>query len=76
MEATVGRIVHYVGDFGNHRAAIIVNARPDAANARQRVDLYVFFDRSEAEKWDECFKRDVAHDEAGAEFTWHWPERL
>lgn len=71
MNPTIGRIVHYILDDGQHRPAIIVRVWEDG-----RVQLQVFTDGSNdgAPFASGIVWRTSVHEgtESG---SWHWPER-
>lgn len=78
---TIGRIVHYVRENGDHRPAIIVHVWPSDDPAFQTVQLQVFMDSDAEGKLNDgepavSWKTSVVHDQGGkAPYSWHWPEQ-
>jgi hypothetical protein len=82
---TEGRIVHYVLNDGQHRAAIVVRAWGDH-NMPDEVNLYVFLDgaNDKAAAASRVYNAppgmlwvtSVRYDATGtAPHSWHWPEQ-
>ncbi len=72
MNATVGRIVHYVGINGRCQAAVVVDTpRPNAGETEvdPRTSLCVL------EPSGIYFVKACNDEERVSHDTWHWPER-
>lgn len=77
---TIGRVVHYVlpdgPNAGDHRPAIICRTWPDGSGVpTSTVQLQVFPDGANDGLTNVEWMTSVPFDAAGAEGTWHWPER-
>lgn len=76
MTPSIGRIVHYVIQNGQHRAAVVVNYWP---NDDQRANLTVFVDQMNDKEFAPNGNLAVGSakqdEETKAPGTWHWPER-
>lgn len=69
MDASVGRVVHYVDELGECRAACVTEV--DEADPR-RVGLAVL--RPTSARFLPLAEGGVTYDELGvADATWHWP---
>jgi hypothetical protein len=65
-KVTVGRIVHYVDDQGEHLPAIVVKVWDESSGC---CNLQVFH----ADKQGSSILSSVTMGDAS--YTWHWPER-
>ena len=83
VKPSVGRIVHFVRNNGEHRAALIVRDWEEPSGS---VNLYVFLDggNDRRERGEATFgihgiewATSVNFDDATKKpYTWHWPERV
>lgn len=70
MKASIGRIVHYVGESPFHRAAVVTEVHTQGVAASiGAVSLAVF------EPTGLVFTPHVPYDDRAFPGTWHWPER-
>jgi len=70
---SVGRIVHFVDAYSNHRAAIVVDV-PEGGRVWQCVAL-AWYRIGNTVGW--IHESLVPYDEdTKANLTWHWPERV
>lgn len=65
MKPTVGRIVHYVNENGEHCAAIVAKVWSDTC-----VNLTLFTPNGGTES-----RTSASYDELPRSYSWHWPER-
>ena len=66
---TIGRIVRFINEGGDERAAIIT-----IVWSEETVNLFVFPTDS-LEAGASGVRRSIVYDEQGLVNTWHWPER-
>jgi len=74
MKASVGRIVHYIGEEGEHLAAVVTRAHSTLG----MVDLTCFHPESTALTISgaETHSRVPFDDLNFSSRSWHWPERV
>lgn len=81
MKPTVGRIVHFVLDSGEHRPAMIVRVWGEGTPYVSSVQLQVFTDSDAEAKYNDklppvMWRTSVTEDAtAERKGSWHWPER-
>jgi len=69
---SVGRVVHYVDAYSNHRAALIVEMLETRTDSLL-VGLTWFRPQSGGWIWE---PEPIKYSEAKERNTWHWPERV
>jgi hypothetical protein len=74
MKPSVGRIVHYVSEEGEHLAAIITRTH----GVLEMVDLTCFYPEATARtiSGGETHSRVPFDEKTFALRSWHWPERV
>lgn len=72
---SVGRIVHYVMQDGQHRPAIVVRLWP-SPTADPVVNLQVFTDGDNDHLENVVWRTSVLHSADPKPGTWHWPEKV